>query len=394
MPSNYDAVVIGAGPAGSMAAYEIASAGYSVLLLEKHKTPGTPLCCAEAVSRPSFERILHLRQEWIAASIDRVRIVAPSGDEVNLFSPNIGYILERKRLDRDLAEQATKAGADLKCEAIGLELVRTGNLFKSLKIIRKNNQMADIQAKIFIAADGVESKIARQAGFDNTIDGGDIEALFQYRLEEIAIDPTKVEFFVGNEIAPGSYIWVFPKSSSSANVGLGVSIGPRTGKQAQVLLQQFIYKRFGKAVIQETVCGLVPRYQGERMFQLANLLVVGDAARAVDSLSGAGIVNAMLSGKYAGIAAAKYISGRIENIDQIKELYPGRFLQEKGEELIMYTRLRQIYNRLDDKDFNDIVLALRDYLSKNSITGISAGKILAGIIKTRPRLLRLAKYLA
>jgi flavin-dependent dehydrogenase len=129
MPSAYDAVVIGAGPAGSMAAHEIASAGQSVLLLEKHKRPGLPLCCAEAVSRPSFDKIMAPEPQWISTEIERVLMVSPGGEKANILHPRAGYVLDRVTFDNDLARRAAEAGADLRCEAIGIELNGTDQRF-------------------------------------------------------------------------------------------------------------------------------------------------------------------------------------------------------------------------------------------------------------------------
>src|SRR5574340_1069727 len=106
MQSKYDAIVVGAGPSGSMAAYEIAAAGYSVLLLEKHSAPGIPLCCAEAVSRPALERLITPQKEWIAAEIDAVRVIAATGESVMVRHQGAGYILERTIFDPALANRA------------------------------------------------------------------------------------------------------------------------------------------------------------------------------------------------------------------------------------------------------------------------------------------------
>jgi digeranylgeranylglycerophospholipid reductase len=390
---QYDAIVIGAGPAGSMAAFEIAAAGFAVLLLEKHKQVGLPLCCAEAVSRPALDRIIIPRREWISADINRVRLVAPDGEEMALFHENAGYVLDRKAFDSGLADRAVEAGSQLECEAIGLELLREGDKFRAIKVIESDTRTIEVSARIFIAADGVESRIARLAGLDNVISVLEAEALLQYRLQDVEVESDTVEFHVGNEVAPGSYVWVFPKSATSANVGLGVEIESHKGSEAAVYLKRFIEKKFPRATIAESMCGLVPKYQGKKMFRLGNLLVVGDAARAVDSFSGAGIVSGMLSGKYAGLAAVEYLSGRVRTQAHLEDFYPGRFLREKGEELALYGKLRKVYRKLDDKDFIEITVALRDFFQKNDATGVSAARLMAGLVKTRPRLIRHARHL-
>jgi len=393
MPRSFDAVVIGAGPAGSKAAYEIAISGLSVLLLEKHERPGLPLCCAEAVSKPSFDKIMKPFPEWVKAGISKIKIISPFGAEASIVHPEAGYVLDRTRLDYDLAQSAVRAGGSLECSAIGLELIKNGNGFSGLKVMKQGGEIEAIGARIYIAADGVESRIARLAGLPNLVEGDDIEALLQYRLEDINVDPEQMEFYVGNNIAPRGYIWVFPKSKQSANVGVAISVAREEGARTAYYLDNFINHRFNHYKIAGKYCGIVPRYQGTDKFRMKNLLIVGDAARSLDSLSGAGIVNAMLSGKYAGEAAVAFLKGRIKTIDDLDNVYPGRFLREKGGELSIYSKLRNVYNHLDDDDFEDIIKTLAAKFNGQSVKGINAVNILTGILKSRPRLLRLIRYL-
>ena len=129
MKQQYDAVVIGAGPAGSRAALEIAQRGYSVLLLEKRKRPGTPLCCAEAVSRPSFEKSIKSKEKWISSRIEKIELITPNLNKMTIHHPKAGYILDRQQMDYDLAQEVVEAGGELECETIGLGLHKNGELF-------------------------------------------------------------------------------------------------------------------------------------------------------------------------------------------------------------------------------------------------------------------------
>jgi digeranylgeranylglycerophospholipid reductase len=390
---KYDAVVIGAGPAGSTAACEIAQAGHSVLMVERRERPGSPVYCAEAVSRPSFEKLLRPERGWISAFIEKILIFGPNGSKLELFHKEAGYILERSEFDYDLARRAVKAGSRLECRTIGLGLIREGDLFRSIELLKPTGERTTVEASIFIAADGVESGVARSAGINNGIELDEVESLLQYRLEEISVDPESAEFHMGNRIAPKGYIWVFPKSATSANVGLGISTHSKRSEELEVLLRDFIDRRFGGGRIAARTCGMVPKYQGRDRFRSANLLVAGDAARTLDSLTGAGVINAVMSGRFAGQAAAAYISGGLKAIDEIEHLYPRKFLAVKGEELATYLRLRNVYKNLSDDDFADIIAGLNEYFVKNSVYGVNAGKLLIGLITTRPRLLRLIKHL-
>jgi len=102
MREEYDVIVVGAGPAGSIAA-RTASDGCEVLLIEKRQEIGAPVRCAEAIAKEKFSAFLPLQKRWIANEIQRARIFAPDGTVVDLpekiIRDNIGVILERKLFD-------------------------------------------------------------------------------------------------------------------------------------------------------------------------------------------------------------------------------------------------------------------------------------------------------
>lgn len=390
---KYDAVVIGAGPAGSMAAYEIAAAGHSVLMVERDAKPGIPLCCAEGVGRFSFDKLITPRQEWISTSIDGVRVVAPDGSTAVVSYPGAGYVLDRRRFDFDLARRAVEAGCRLECNTSGERLRGNGDCFEAIELMKSSGERETVEAGIFIAADGAESVVARRAGINNVIDIDEVESILEYRVENISLEPNMIEFYVGDKVAPKGYLWVFPKSADSANIGLGLISKTKRSDLTVSLLDSFLKKNYPGGVVTQKIAGITPKYMGRKMFRLNNLLTVGDAARALDSLTGGGIVNAMLSGKLAGRAAAVYLSREIDGYRELDKLYPGRFLELKGDELSLYFKLKNVYKRLDDGDFIDVIKALNEYFSENGTEGINAGKLLAGLIRTRPRLIRLVKYL-
>ena len=390
---RYDAVVIGAGPSGSMAAFEISRAGFKAALLEKHNRPGVPLCCGEAVSAGAIKKIMDVEPQWISSVINKILVVSPGGKRAAVQHSEAGYVLDRETFDFDLAKRAEAAGADLLTETIGLEL-KGDKSFHTVTIVSRDEIKKEIEASIFIAADGIESKIARLAGVPNLLTLREIDSSLQFRVGGISIDPHTIEFHVGREIAPSNYLWIFPKSATVANVGLGLSMAQHKGSQAEVYLKRFLAGRFGQYTILSRHCGLVPRYQGTQVFRKKNLLVVGDAARAIDSLSGAGIAYAMLSGKYAGLASVEYLKGKVGSIEEIDRLYPGQFLDEKKEELQLHNKLRNIYNKLEDDDFDEIVSALGDFFApERKVEGLKAGSILAGLIATRPKLLKYVRHL-
>src|SRR5450759_4645220 len=100
MKDSYDVLVIGAGPAGSIAAKTAAEKGLDVLLIEKRQEIGDPVRCAEGVSKQYLKRHVEIDKKWICADLKGSRIYAPDGTKIEMAEEiaggEVGYVLERK----------------------------------------------------------------------------------------------------------------------------------------------------------------------------------------------------------------------------------------------------------------------------------------------------------
>ena len=97
---SYDVVVVGGGPAGSMAAWEAAKKGASVCILEKDRDIGYPVRCGEAAAEAGLKKFVDVKDSWIAQKIMGAQLVSPSGNLVDVaFSSETGYILNRRIFD-------------------------------------------------------------------------------------------------------------------------------------------------------------------------------------------------------------------------------------------------------------------------------------------------------
>ncbi len=104
MNTEYDVIVVGGGPAGSVAAWEAAKGGASVLLLEKDRDIGYPVRCAEGIGAASLKEFIEPDERWIAARIKSFKLISPNGTAVQVDGiGELGYILERRMFDYELA---------------------------------------------------------------------------------------------------------------------------------------------------------------------------------------------------------------------------------------------------------------------------------------------------
>jgi digeranylgeranylglycerophospholipid reductase len=391
MDERFDCIVVGAGPAGSMAAKILAENGIGVLLLEKHPEIGAPLCCAEGISTTGLSQYVTPDPEWISTQVHQALLVSPSDEKFTLRHPYAGFVLDRKVFDMRLAEKAASRGACVKVNSCAVGLVGQKEKGFCGVRVREDGKEREYQTKVIIGADGVESWVARWAGIDSHLELDQIESSAQYLLEEVDVKPDRLEFYLGQSIAPGGYAWVFPKGENAANAGLAITPA-RTNQKAKELLDSFVRKRFAKFKQVDFIMGGIPSFNRKRKLVERNVLLVGDAGRVVDSLSGAGISNALLSGKLAGEVVSCFLKEEKSPFSLLKR-YEDEFLRIKGKELRFYSYCQAIFLKMTDEDFDAVVLFLKDYFQDRAIAALEPIALVKTILKSNRRLLRLLRHL-
>jgi len=143
MRTSYDVIVVGAGPAGSTAARYAAEGGASVLVLEKDRDVGYPVRCGEAVSHEGVVQFIDPDPKWIAATVTKFRLVAPNGRSVVPRLDGIGYVLERRMFDYELARLATRKGAEVVTKAYAYDLSRSPDgVPNGVRVLSENELLA------------------------------------------------------------------------------------------------------------------------------------------------------------------------------------------------------------------------------------------------------------
>ena len=307
MKAKYDIIVVGGGPAGSMAAWEAAKNNISVCLLEKDRDIGYPVRCGEAIGHIGLSQFVKPKDEWIASTISGVDLVGPNGNRVGVdFTSEHGYILNRRIFDYDLSRYAANAGAEIYTKSYVKSLIQDKDGVKGV-VLDYLGEEKIIYAKIVIGADGIASRVGRWAGIRTQIRMKDMESAIQYSISGIDVDINKMIMYVGSNYAPGGYLWIFPKGKRFANIGLGISGNHSKDKSAKEYLDQFIADNFPSASILTTMCGGVPCGKPMRNPVKNGIMLVGDAAHQINPMTGGGIASGMKGGFIAGQIAAQSI---------------------------------------------------------------------------------------
>ena len=381
----YDIVIIGSGPAGATAARFAAEKGLSVLLVDKKQELGSPIQCSGAVSYNALHQVgVDPSAEFIQEPIYGFGIYNTNGErkiiDYRELKPDeygskpgtipLGYVVDRRRFDRYLATQAERAGATvwLKTEANGFRNLPDGSCEVDLI---KFNQRLTVNAKVVVAADGVQSQAAKWAGIKTHIKLSELASCLQFVVDGVETNGL-LEIVTGHQWAPGGYAWVFPKGYGYAEIGLGVT---RTmcDENAQEYLDRFIKnsffkERFKNCRILEIQGGGVPLAAPLKIQYADNLVLAGDAARHVNSITGGGIHTALSSGKIAGeFLAALIRSGKPCTKNNLMG-YQDQWLESMGNSMWkLYRTKKKIFDTRDIERRDEMLYAtMSGYFSTDS----------------------------
>ncbi len=386
---DYDVVVVGAGPAGSMTAKWAAKGGAKVLMVEKRQEIGSPVRCGEGISKTWLNGVgVKLDKKSVAREVKGARIVAPNGKAFYLSEKmagnEVGIVIDRVFFDKLLAKDAVKAGSDLMLKTAAVKLLRSGEKVVGVRV-KSFGQTKDIKAGCVVGADGYESQVGRWAGIDTSLAPRDITSCFQYRLTNIKHEADYCEFVLGSK-APGGYIWVFPKDEETANVGIGMQL-TKLKSQGDVKkhLDKFIEgdPRLRKGRPLELVSGAVSICAPIDKTVGNGVLLVGDAARQIDPITGGGISNSCKAGKVAGEVLAKATKERNFSEQSLRRYEKGwRDLIENN--LYRNWMAKEKLVTLSDDTFNKIITALNEV----GVEKMSTLAILKAIGTKHPDLVR------
>jgi geranylgeranyl reductase family protein len=294
----YDVAVVGAGPAGTVAAHRLSSAGARVLLLEKETLPRYK-CCAGGLT----VKAAGLLPIDIDGSCENIifgaRLCYDMGNgRSHRYPKPIAYLVTREALDGRLAKAAVSQGTHLKtsCRVLGLEQLKDR--------VRLDTSAGFFEAANAIAADGVNGVAGRSLASAHSFNMG---LGMECRVHVPGYRPSDWEGSVMLDLSPpifGGYGWIFPKSDH-LNVGVGGPAG--LGSIFRFYIRRLVQAKAGKdAEIKHLRGSLMPYRRKNTALASGRVLLTGDAAGLMDPLSGEGIYPAALSGRLAAEAIIEH----------------------------------------------------------------------------------------
>ena len=293
-----------------MTAKWAAKHGAQVLMIEKRQEIGSPVRCGEGMSKDWLADVGIKPGRWVNCEVEGARIYSPREQVFEINEKHagneVGYVVERDEFDKQLAIDAANAGVEVRLKTAATGILKENGRVVGAKV-KQFGSTFDVRAKVTIGADGFESQVGRWAGISTNIALKDMDTCLQYRMTNVDCDVRFCDFYLG-KVAPGGYVWIFPKAEGLANVGIGVQVSQiKSMAEARDHLDRWIaaHPAYAKGKKIDMVGGGVSISPPLKQTVSDGFMIVGDAARMIDPLTGGGIANGCIAGKICGTVAAE-----------------------------------------------------------------------------------------
>ncbi|WP_069791817.1 geranylgeranyl reductase [Cyanobacterium sp. IPPAS B-1200] len=346
--------VVGGGPSGSSAAEILAKAGIETYLFERKLDNAKP--CGGAIPLCMVDEF-DLPPEIIDRRVRKMKMISPSNIEVNIGQTlkDNEYIgmCRREVLDGFMRDRAAELGANLINGTVyQLDIPDNDTSPYTLHYADHSNgsaqgEMKTLKVDLVIGADGANSRIAK------AIDAGDYNyaIAFQERIklpeDKMAYYEELAEMYVGNDVSPDFYAWVFPKYDHVA-VGTGtMKVNKAMIKDLQAGIRQRAAKRLEGGEIIKVEAHPIPEHPRPRRV-VGRVALVGDAAGTVTKSSGEGIYFAAKSARMcAEVIVETSNNGQKVPTEADLKTYLKRWDKQYGTTYLVLDILQRVFYRSD-----------------------------------------------
>ncbi len=341
---NIDVAVVGVGVAGAFALRSL-SKKLNVVGIDKRQKPGYPVECGEIIpTKEEMKELLPDLEDYSLFDIPK-RFESNKTKAFAFVLPNgktytVDFEMHVLQRDKFIQTVAAESGHKLMLNS------RVSDFRDSTVKLANGEEMT---AKVVVASDGANSKIAKRLGVWNY----ELASAKQYVMKDVECDEDTVYMYVGNRIAPGGYAWIIPKGDGIANVGVGLrqkfakAVGINIHQALDTFVKEFPYSScfLKKSEIIGKIGAVVPVSLPIEKTIYGNVIFTGDSASMILSHVGAGIPTSMIAGDIAGRVISGYLEGK-NGLEEYEELWRNALFRVMERSYF----IKSMWDRISDND--------------------------------------------
>ena len=361
---KYDAIVVGAGTAGCLAAKTIAESGLKVCIVEKKKREeiGEKIC-GDALGEHHL-KFLGLEKPTggeLDTKIDGIKIYSPDENTVFTIADKdfVGFLLNRRLFGQWLLKKATDKGAVLQDNMnFRSPIIEKGAVVGLSAKNMQTGKVSEFRSKVVVDASGffgvVRKQLPAEMSIDREIENEDVEACYREirQLKQENENTNFCEIYLNQKVAPGGYVWIFPKGGARVNVGLGICMrGKYPNPKTQLYDNTFKKPVFDGSLVLTGGSWFDPTRRPLDNMVSNGVMLIGDAASLVNPIHGGGIGPSMLSGYLAGQTIVEALA-KGQPTKEALWSYNKKYIETYGQKQASLDIFRMFLLSCSDEDLN------------------------------------------
>lgn len=309
---KFDAIVVGAGTAGCLAAKTMAEAGLGVCLIDRKKREEVgEKICGDALGEHHL-KFLGLEKPQggeLEKRIEGIQIFSPDRNTIFTIAHEdfVGYLLNRRLFGQWLLNKAAGMGATILEATLFLEPIIEKGFVTGILARNSSGKIIQLKSRVVVDASGffgvVRHKLPVELGLMREVANEDVEACYREirQLKQESGNTKYCEIYLNQKATPGGYSWIFPKGGAKVNVGLGICMrGNWPNPKEQFNKHILTMPLFDGSLLLTGGAWFDPTRRPIDKMVGNGVVLVGDAACLVNPIHGGGIGPSMLSGFFAG----------------------------------------------------------------------------------------------